>query len=291
MNPISLLLPTNYLPNVLVSLSSLLRLLKFLLVALVAAPFTGAQPAQPINQLDYSPQACGPAAILSALAFGGAQQQAAYRRIPFEAHTQQIRWVIGRYGRKPTRHLVNVGRFRWNRKTGVNVADLTDMANELAEEIGASPLKDHHLERGKHDQDGSKLLHDTFKKIERSLNKEVPPILQLRRIAHVHSRVFSRRVWSSVHGHFIVITAATLDKESQTITIRYIDPWGGKIHSGTLKIPDQKFYADNPALGQSGNFQLTPYLVADTPRTGAGLSKLEPGTPSVLTCPYLIAIP
>jgi hypothetical protein len=84
--------------------------------------------AAPVNQLVIAGNACGPAALLSAFRFGDVNWQRAANAIPGETDRQRLRTIILREGMRPSKNLG--GRPRWS-KSGVNVADLCDMANEL----------------------------------------------------------------------------------------------------------------------------------------------------------------
>ncbi len=253
-------------------------------VEMVRAPNFGAEA---VDQLDHSKQACGPASLLNQLRFGNATLQSAEGKIPAEGDARKLRWIIGRYGIKGSNHLS--GRMRWNQATGVNVADLEDMANLMAGELRSSKVTTEHLQRKKGDR-GQELISRAHKRIVKSLKSGVPPILQVRRVVHRQSTQAQQKFWMGVHGHFVVIIGVQkkLAKNSSQLLVEYVDPWRGSKFSGYLEIPTEKFFATNPSSKDGNGFSVTPYLNVNFPSSSIGESKIRAGEKSVLTCPNLI---
>ncbi len=225
----------------------------------------------PADQLTVAGNACGPAALLNAFHFGNASWQRASHALYGETDKQRIQAIIRGPGMRPSTHIV--GRPRWSNK-GINIADLTDIANELT--------RGHYLPQvsreiffTKDRETPENLLRRTHRLLEASLKKGLPPVLSLRRYAR---RIQDGRPqWIVLDAHFVTLTSLPrrLGKNDRSFPVHYIDPWGGKSCQGTIALPDTPVLADHTFT--------SPCLVALFPQASVGKKLARPGESSVLT--------
>lgn len=224
------------------------------------APNAGGTPA---NQLVIAGNACGPAALLSAFRCGDKNWQRAANAVPGENDRQRLRTIILREGMRPSKNLG--GRPRWS-KSGVNVSDLCDMANELTQGLYLPGLG-YEVLFLKPKETPAKLLDRVHGRMVKSLDKGFPPVLSIRRF------VKKRGTWTVVDGHFVTIIGVEkkLVKGEQGFAVTYLDPWGGKRESGRIVISQATFQV-------GGNDpMLAPCLEAAFPKASVGKSKVGKG--------------
>jgi hypothetical protein len=211
--------------------------------------------ASAVNQLAIAGNACGPTALLNALRFGAPPYQAAAAAIPGHDDRAQLRHIIIQHGGR--RSSLIPQRNRWSRR-GINAADLTDIANELAPPHGARHVK-LILPQGNH------ALRATHQHLAQSLRRGFPPIISLRRYAGTQV----------IDSHFVTVLRVPdqLPADASSFSIDYLDPHGAKQCQGIILTP-----------------QSTPTpLLADFPRTPVGRHRAK--GPSQLHMDALIAAP
>lgn len=249
------------------------------LVFLLAVGFSSAQPtrdapnagAAPANQLSIAGNACGPAALLSAFRFGSEDWRRAADAVEGENDRQRLRKIILEVAMRPSKSLG--GRPRWS-KSGVNVADLCDIANEMTSalylpKVGYEVL---FLKPRESQQD---LLGRVHGRLDKSLAKGLPPVVSIRRF------VQRKGSWNVIEGHFVTIVSIPrkLEKGATSFPVTYLDPWGGRRCEGRIAISDKGFLSGN----QPGDPMLAPCLEAVFPQALVGKSKVAKGEASVLT--------
>lgn len=186
---------------------------------LAALPLTAA-PAQreapnpgavPVDQLAVSGNACGPAALLTALRFGDANWQRAASAVAGDTDKARLVSIIRIWGLRPSATLT--GRMRWTRQ-GVNVDDLCAMANEMTRSQ-LLPLMKRDALLSLPGESPQKLLARTHDRLETSLRRGLPPIISIRRIAR---RVDQNKVpsWVVLQGHYVTVVGipGKLEKNS-----------------------------------------------------------------------------
>ena len=222
--------------------------------------------ATPANQLVVSGNACGPTALLNAFRFGDASWQRAPDALTGDTARQRIYTIIREFGMRPSAHLG--GRPRWSRK-GVNIADLTDIANEMTRGHYLPQLQQEVLFRDSRETP-EKLLRRTHAHLETSLKKGLPPLISLRRYVKRDGS------WMALEAHFVTVTSVPrkLDKQARSFAIHYIDPWGGKSCQGTIALPNKPVLADTSAA--------SPCLVAEFPDASVGRKLVRSGEGSSL---------
>jgi hypothetical protein len=240
--------------------------------------------APPVNQLAISGNACGPAALLNAFRSGNERWQKA-AQLPGDSDRAQLSYLIRRHALVKSSHLED--RIRWHPRRGINVADLTDVANEMSAPHLLPRLRTEILFLDGREQ-APDLLRRAHARINASLRHGIPPVASLRRYTHRHASR-GNALWLALEGHFIVITRVPgqLDRGARSFGFDYIDPWGGKCRQGTLAIPALAFQAGAPA-GPNTALAPSPCLEAVCPQTHVGLSKVKPGETTLVAFDALI---
>ena len=221
------------------------------------------------NQLVVAGNACGPTALLNSFRFGNKDWQRASGALAGENDKQRISTIILQYGVRPSKHIN--GRARWSKK-GVNIADLTDIANEMT--IGqALPIVQQEILFLKPGETQEKLLKRVHYQLNTSLAKGLPPVLSLRRYA----KRDKTGQWTVLDAHFVTLTSIPrkLGKGDRSFPVTYLDPWGGKICQGSIAISNRAILADAAAS--------SPCLEADFPQASVGRKLIRHGEPTALT--------
>lgn len=261
LNPISLILISSLAPLMLAG-------------SLLAQPMRDAPNlgASPVNQLSIAGNACGPAAVLSAFRYGSVDWQKAANNLGGENDRQRLRKIILEIGMRPSKSLG--GRPRWS-KSGVNVADLCDMANEMAMGSNLLPKLNYEVLFLTPRETQRDLLIRVHKRLEKSLSKGLPPVVSVRRF------VKRKGSWDVIEGHFVTVISIPrkLEKGAVSFPVTYLDPWGGRRCEGSMQISDKEF--------RSGNGQIDPLLApcleAIFPQALVGKSKVAKGEATILT--------
>lgn len=227
---------------------------------------------EPANQLVVSGNACGPAALLNAFRYGSEDWQRATRAITGETDKQRIYTIIREYGMRPSKTIT--GRPRWSKK-GVNLADLCDIGNEI-KQAHFLPTLGHEVLFLTPRETQEKLLLRTQKRLDASLARGFPPIISLRRYA-LRAQKGKSPEWVVLDAHFVTVIAVPrkLDPGARSFSIRYIDPWGGKVAQGLVAIPNRGVLGNAPAD--------SPCLEAAFPQASVGKKLVRAGEFSVLT--------
>lgn len=259
--------------------------MRILLLLLCALPLTGhllAQEtikapndqAEPINQRRAYGNGCGPASLLNAFQYGSEKWQKIFQAVPGDNSRTRISYVVRAWGNKPSKHIK--GTQRWNPKQGVNLLDLTDMANEMRTPHQLPKI--HYKVVGqKSTESRSQLLHRCHALIAKSMKKGLPPLLSIRRYAYRDSKEVGGKSWWPIRAHFVVVIEIpkTLPKKATSFNIRYVDPYGGFVRDGKIGI-------------DTGSFTHCPYLGAEMPQTAVGKSFVKSSEETLLTFAAMI---
>lgn len=219
----------------------------------------------PVNQLKVSGNACGPAALLNAFGFGSKKWQELGTSIPASTDRSRLTYVIRGYGLKQSQHL---DRLRWTKSRGVNLLDLTDMANEMRGSRWLAKIQNEVFLK-EHRETDSKLIQRIHSHLATSMKKGLPPIISLQRFASPAHGKTTTTDWRLVHGHFVVVTAlpSKIDRKATSFSFRYADPWGGKVHEGSLRIDPNCSY---------------PAALVSVPKSDVGKRSLKKGESSIV---------
>ncbi len=222
--------------------------------------------APPVNQLAVSGNACGPASLLNALLLADSNSRRAAMALAGTSDRERLNDMIRRYGLKPSVSLR--GRPRWQARHGVNLEDLTAMANDMVLRHGLPAVRSSVYQAS--DAAAEKLLGRVHTDLARSLGRGLPPVVSLRR--HVlRAAGKGLPVWTTVQGHFVVITGVPmrLPRGARSFPVSYLDPWRGRHGRGEVRVAD-------PLSEQLG-------VVADFPGVSAGLDQVRKGEKTRLT--------
>ena len=232
--------------------------------------------ASPINQRRAYGNACGPASLLNAFQYGNEKWQKAFKAVPGNDSRTRLRYVVGTWGNRPSKHIKGVN--RWNSKQGINLLDLNDMANEMRAPYFLPKIKHEVLSRGSR-EDVTKLLKRSHSRIADSLKKGLPPILSIRRYAHRYSQEVGGKSWWPIRAHFVVVIEIPkkLPRGATSFKIKYVDPYGGFTREGTIHT-------------NTGGFKNCPYLATTMPKTLVGKSFVKANEETLLTFAAIIGV-
>ena len=246
-------------------------LLSFVFIATSSSCVTGLDPvtapnskAKALNQILIEKNGCGPASLINAYRFGSPKWNAATKKINGDTDKEKFNFMVRYYGQIFSSH--TRASMRWDTRSGINGLDLTDLANDFqtGRELALPKLKHttHFIKSGGNHKT---LLTTTHTHLTKSLQAGFPPLLSVKRFAQ------RGRLWRQVHGHYVVLyeITGTLPPNANSFKIKYIDPWGGKIKTGTIKIPKKAFFAINSAE-KKPQFRESPTLIVDFPQSSLG---------------------
>lgn len=223
-----------------------------------------------VDQLSIAGNACGPAAVLSAFRFGSEGWQKAATAVGGESDRQKLRKIILEIGMRPSKSLG--GRPRWS-KSGVNVADLCDMANEMTRGLYL-PNLGYEVMIQKPKESQADLLKRVHQRLEKSLAKGVPPVVSIRRF------VKRKGSWTIVEGHFVTVISIPrkLERGATSFPVTYLDPWGGRRSHGTMAISNKEFVTANGHADP----MFAPCLEAVFPQALVGKNRVAKGEETML---------
>ncbi|MFT3991768.1 MAG: hypothetical protein QM680_10215 [Luteolibacter sp.] len=222
------------------------------------------------NQLKVAGNACGPAALLSAFRFGEIRWDNPVNALEKETDREQVLAIIRRYGGRSSNSLK--GHQRWS-KRGVNLADLTDIANEMGRPFFLPQLKAE-VFQGMGDEASGKVFRNAHDSLRDSLKDGFPPVLSVRRF------VYRNGEWSVLSAHFVTLISLPdrLEENATSFPIIYLDPWGGRRCDGVVSVQAQGYAAGLP-VNPEVDFPQTPI--------GKSLVKANEGTVVVLSAAIL----
>ena len=239
--------------------------------------------AKGLNQIPVHKNGCGPASLITAYRFGSLKWNKALKHIPGKTDKEKFDHLVKNHGKVFSKHLSLQRRF--DDKHGINIVDLTDLANDFQakQQLQLPKLKYHsHFLKGK--MDHNQLLKKTHTHLTKSLAQGFPPILSIKTFAQVGSR------WTQVHGHFVVLyqIPKKLPDDAKSFEVKYIDPWGGNIKTGFIKLPEKAFYATNVATKKLVP-KRSPLLEVDFPDSLLGSQTLKSNQRHATTIAFSIA--
>ena len=224
--------------------------------------------AKSVNQIPIHKQGCGPTALLNAYHFGSPQWNMALNKLHGNTDKAKFKDLVDHFGRRLSRH--THATIRWSNTTGINTPDLVDLANDFqrARKLNAPQLKLRSL-FSKDKETHPQLLRRTHRIFKQSLAKGFPPIISIKRYAYNPYSDFP--IWRQYYGHFVVIYQVPdfIPAQATSFTVKYIDPWGGKIKSGEIMIPKIGFFALDTTAGNA-KMRRSPTLAIKFPQTPLG---------------------
>ncbi len=221
---------------------------------------------KPFNQLDLAKNSCGPTALLNSYRFGQPNWRKLSEQHPGLADRERIRAIARGPAMRESSSLP--GRARWSRN-GINLSDLRDVANEIAQPHGLPTVSEETLFLEQEETQRAMLLR-VHARLAKSLNAGFPPILSIRRFVERGGQ------WIALQGHFVTITSVpgAVASAQTSFPVKYIDPWGGKFRDGNIQINPQAFMGNDP--------EENPNLQAAFPDVIVGKRLARPGEETVL---------
>ncbi len=245
----------------------------------VTAPTTEAKA---VNQRVIDKNGCGPTSLMNAYRFGSPAWHVGYDKLGANidsTNKQKFTDLVNRFGIHISRHN---GMVRWDKRNGISTPDLCDMANDYQRSRRTNlPQLSVYTHFNPSDEANVTLLQDVHKKLRNSMLKGFPPILTIKRFTQRSMGGFL--IWKQVHGHFVTLyeIPGRIAPEATSFKIKYVDPWGGRILTGTVKIPEQSFYAIDSTLSKNLKFRKSPTLVVDFPHSSLGRHLIRKGERNV----------
>lgn len=184
-----------------------------------------------VDQMLYSDMACGPAAVLNVLKFGGPKYREAYSNLQGASDRHRLHGLLDRYFRRPSEVLDQGHRF--TEHAGVLHEDLAVAARELSSDHGLPEPYGTELLRGL-DEPSEDFLARVHQQLSFSLFQGMPPVIALRsQYADQDSRSGKWR-WKTLRDHFVVVVRvpSALRKGEMGFAFDYIDPDGGRLATG-----------------------------------------------------------
>ncbi|MGJ8723539.1 MAG: hypothetical protein ACSHYB_03190 [Roseibacillus sp.] len=215
-----------------------------------------------VDQKNGIGNSCGPASLLNAFGSGEDSWQRAYLKVPGTSDRARIASVIKSWGQAPSTNLPN--RLRWQLKGGINFADLAVIAEEMRKLDWKLPKVKSELFFATPGKDSNRQLQTAHKRLRKSFQKGLPPILSIRRF------VLRNGQWQSMQGHFVLLTAMPerLTPGTSSFPVEFVDPFGAKTYRGTINAADE-----NKAL---------PCLILICPSNPVGKSAVRAGEATAL---------
>jgi len=222
--------------------------------------------AKPFNQLDLAENSCGPAALLNSYRFGKPAWRKLSEQPPGLSDRERIRAIARGPAMRESSSLP--GRARWSRN-GINLSDLRDVANEIAQPHLLPSVSEETLFLKPGETQQAMLLR-VRTRLARSLGSGFPPILSIRRFVKREGQ------WTAIQGHFVTVASvpAAVASNQGLFPVKYIDPWGGHFRNGTIAINPRPFMNNDPARNAN--------LEAVFPTVTAGKRFVRPGEETVL---------
>lgn len=226
----------------------------------------------PVNQLEISGNACGPAALLTSFRCGNESWQQVSAEIPGSSDKSKLLYIIRAHGLRPSTSLQD--RRRWTRD-GINAEDLNSIAAELsALAAQPAPKMESMLRIGR--ESPAKLTARIHRRLRNSLKNGLPPVLTLRRYTFRSGR------WEPLQSHFITVVRVPekLPPNHTQFDLTYFDPWGGKKDSGRFYVSAQPVLIDPAGVASC--------LEASLPKANIGKSKVRHGERTAIVPTVLI---
>ena len=185
--------------------------------------------AKAINQNTVHHNGCGITSLINAYRFGSPRWNAAILKIDGQTDLQQFNFLASKYGSVKSSY--SPGTKRWEDSSGISSIDLRDLANDFQtkQKLPLPPLKltTHYL-KGK--EPYTTLLQRTHQQLKTGFTTGFPPILSIKHLAG-----------KKIEGHIVVLyqMPASISPNATSFPIKYVDPLGGAIKSGSIRVPDQ----------------------------------------------------
>ncbi|MGJ8656825.1 MAG: hypothetical protein ACSHX6_10280 [Akkermansiaceae bacterium] len=190
-----------------------------------------ASTAKAINQNTVHRNGCGISSLINAYRFGSPKWQSATNKIAGTTDKEQFNFIANNYGNVASKY--SPGTRRWENSTGISSIDLKDLANDFQNRQNLSlpnlKLTTHYVQAN---EPHTALLKRTHRQLKSSLRSGFPAILSIKHLAG-----------SKVEGHIVVLyeIPASIPSSATSFPIKYVDPLGGIVKSGLIRVPGNSF--------------------------------------------------
>jgi|GEM_PF-2640537 len=214
------------------------------------------------DQLVHSNMACGPTALVTAIASEEGAGADAVRALGDGAITA----TVERYGSRPSANDASVARFK--PASGVNPSDLLAWTNEWRADLGLDARTGVFLDRraGETEREHAARVHRAFAD---ALAGGAVPMVRVRCFAPNWYATRSAYLWDGIASHWIAIVGVprALEDGALGFPFAYADPAGGRLESGWAAAElEREFVA---AKGDTEHWTWLadrPFLLVDAPR-------------------------
>ena len=196
--------------------------------------------AKAVNQNTVHRNGCGISSLMNAYRFASPKWHAATAKIPGSSDRAQFNFLAKNYGSVGSKY--TPGTRRWESRSGISSIDLKDLANDFQNKQGlwlpSLKLTTHYIQGN---EPYTALLKRTHRKLRSSLSSGFPPVLSIKHLAG-----------SKIEGHIVILyeIPASIPSNATSFPIKYVDPLGGRIKSGTIKIPGNVISSIDFSSGQ-----------------------------------------
>lgn len=216
-----------------------------------------------VDQLKYSKMACGPTCLVNALMFGPVKRKAVYNKLPGNTGFDKMKLLTESL--KTQKSAYFDGKM-FDPEDGMRSRDLGVVANQLMEKYGAPKLTATYLDRDT-SETGVHFLRRVCAKIENSLAAGQPVVANFETYGidrDGEKKEGGETLWNRLTGHFVLITAIEKmeNDEQLSVSIRYLDPEGGKIRVAYLYAEERRKFGARKFLTEENEPWLkgSPFL-------------------------------
>ncbi|MFC4994307.1 hypothetical protein [Rubritalea tangerina] len=237
-----------------------------------------------IDQRNIAENSCGPVALMNAYLWSAPAWKATTAKLPKDP-AKQFEYLRQRHFRQYSPHTYL--KQRWDKKNGARADDMRDAINAFHRKAKLPKVQLEHLFTQK-DESHAELANRLHRRIQQSLQNGFPPLLTINRFARIQYQYGGHR-WGTLASHYLTVTEASINPENATLTLTYLDPWGGRKLSGTL-IPDteRQYFANNVHSKTDKKFRKNPCLSVDFPYSATGAEELTAQQANALVATQLI---
>ena len=218
-----------------------------------------------LEQKKIGTYACGPCSIINQVLLSTPAERAGYEKIPGKTAAGKARTIIEKYAQRPS--MTYGDNKPTMRKTGINWADMSHLANWVRKDVGLPVLKGSYLRRIPPEGGASHVqrVHKIFKD---SIDGGVLPIINFVSQTTYQDPNTDEWLWGSLMGHLCTLMEVQekLSKNEQGFRFRYADPQTGNIETGYLHFSGARNFAafdGDPVNGKWSKHR--PFLLVAAP--------------------------
>jgi len=183
--------------------------------------------AKAVNQNTIHKNGCGIASLINAYRFATPKWKQATRKIVGNTDREQFNYIAKNYGAVRSRYTPATR--RWESSSGISSVDLVDLANDFQHKQNI-PLPNLRLTTyyKQPNETYTALLKRTHRQLRSDLKSGFPPIISIKHL-----------ISNKIEGHIVILyeIPSSIPNNASSFPIKYIDPLGGIIKSGIIKVP------------------------------------------------------